>query len=168
MTKRRAKSWALAAMFGPLVWALGIAHADTSKGVQKAFRGDILITPDALPDTEGMSDSEAIKELKRASLKKVKGTPGDDVKAWTFYYTAFLKKPAGVKDVRLDFHKTDKEKTYAANQRLVIDPSLTIITGRLTIDENEGPNPGTTYDVILRGKKAGKEIDLARTRVTLE
>jgi hypothetical protein len=158
-----------AAALGALaLFASTHASADVSKKIQAQFRGKILITAEELPDTDGMSDAESTKLLKKLDQSKLVGQPGGEVKAWTFYYTAFLKQPAGTRELSLDFHKTDKDKTYAANSRLTVDPGLTIISGRLSIDENEGPNPGTTYDLVLRGKIKGREVELARTRVTLE
>jgi hypothetical protein len=157
-----------AALAAVVLLAGALAHAGVSKKVQAKFRGQILVTTEELPDTEGMSDVEAAQVLKKLDQSKIVGSDGGEVKSWTFYYTAFLKQPAGTKDLSLDFHKTDKDKTYAANSRLTVDPGLTIIMGRLTIDENEGPNPGTTYDLFLRGKLKGKEVVLAKTRITLE
>jgi hypothetical protein len=67
----------------------------------------------------------------------------------------------------MDFLTVDDKKLYVANKRLGVDKGMTIVEGLLTIDENEGPSAGNTYDVILRVRKGKKEVELARTRVTL-
>ena len=145
-----------------------VAHAGMSKKVQNKFKGRILISDEELPDGDSSDDAGTIRKFEKLHKTSVQSDKVDDVASWTFFYTAFLKTQPGSGGLTMDFHKTDKAKTYVANSRLEVDSSLTIISGRLTIDENEGPNPGTAYDVIIRGKKGGKEIELARTRLTLK
>jgi hypothetical protein len=152
-----------------LVASAWVAHASVSKSVEKKFKGRILVTDEPLPMADGESDGETIKLFEKLNKKAVQGAKGEEASSWTFHYTAFLKQPSGTSDLSLDFHKLDKDKTYVANSRLSgVDPKLTIVTGMLTIDENEGPAAGTTYDLVLRAKKGSKEIELARTRVTLK
>lgn len=147
-----------------------VAYADISisKQVQKTFRGQIIISAQELPDGEG-DPKATIATYKKLDLHAVKGdVSGDDVASWTFHYTAFLKAAPGTKSVSFDFHTADKENLYVANKTLQVDPKATMFTGALTIDENEGPTRGKTYHVILRAKKGSKEIELARTKLTLK
>ncbi|RMH38213.1 MAG: hypothetical protein D6689_19890, partial [Deltaproteobacteria bacterium] len=73
-----------------LVAAIGTASrpatAGIDKQVQRAFRGQIVVSADPLPeDAEGKQGVRAIKKL---ALRAVDGEAGaDGVKAWTFYYT---------------------------------------------------------------------------------
>ncbi|RMH42002.1 MAG: hypothetical protein D6689_09395, partial [Deltaproteobacteria bacterium] len=92
----------------------------------------------------------------------------DGVKAWTFYYTAFLKTAPKTDELSMDFHTADKKKAYVANKRLQVDRNLTVVTGRVTITEDDGPAAGRTYHVILRARRGNRDIDLARTTLTLK
>jgi hypothetical protein len=143
------------------------AHADIPKQVQTKFRGHILITNEPLPE-DVMDAKSAISEFKKLDKKALKGEAVDGVKSWTFFYTAFLKKAPGTGDLTLDFHTADKEKLYVANKRLKVNGSLTIIAGRLTISEDDGPAAGKTYHLILRAKLGKKELEIAKTKLKLE
>jgi hypothetical protein len=157
-------SLALALVFA----AIGTAQADLSKNVQKAFRGDILITTGPLPEAAG-SDAEVIGAYKKARAKSLKHTKVEGVAEWSFDYTAFLKQAPKVTTLSVDFHTADKEKLYVANKGLMgVDPTLPILTGTLTINEDDGLNVGRTYIVKITGKVKGKEVTFAETTITMK
>lgn len=140
------------------------AHADLSKKVIKAFKGQILVTDGALG--MGASDKETIAEFKKARLKVIKGTPNaDEVTTWTFHYTAFLKK-TGATSLAFEFHVGGK---YVADQRLEgVDSSLTVLEGDIQITEDDGPAKNKDYTLKLIGKVKGKEVVLATTPLRME
>jgi hypothetical protein len=148
--------------------AIGTAHADLSKNVQKAFRGDILITDGPLPEVAG-KDSDVIAAYKKARAKTLKHTKAEGVAEWSFDYTAFLKQAPKVTSLSVDFHTADKEKLYVANKGLMgVDPNLPILTGTLSITEDDGLNVGRTYIVKITGKVRGREVTFATTTVTMK
>ena len=128
------------------VLAGGIASADMSKVVIGAFRGQLVISKDELP--EGKNDKDTIAKIKGARLTELVGTPtGEDVTSWHFHYTAFLNK-TGVKTLKMEFYRDGK--TYSADKRLDgVDPKSAVLTGDISIDENEGLAKGKSYVVKL-------------------
>lgn len=128
------------------VLAGGIASADMSKAVIGAFRGQLVITKDELP--EGKNDKDTIAKIKAAKLTEVTGQPtGEDVTAWHFHYTAFLSK-TGAKFLKMEFYRDGKQ--YSADKRLDgIDPKTPVLIGDISIDENEGLSKGKSYLIKL-------------------
>ena len=131
---RLATTFAIAALV--VAGLVGGASADISKKVQAAFRGQLLITEEPLPESAG-SDKDTIALYKKATLKSLKGTPGEeDALTWRFAFTAFFKAPPRVTELSVDFYTNDKEKLYVAKKRLSgVDANLTVLTGEVSIDE---------------------------------
>jgi hypothetical protein len=140
-----------------------VAHADLSKKVIGAFKGQIVVT--AAEVEPASTDKATIDAYKKARLKEVKGEPnGDDVVAWHFFYTAFLKS-TGTAAMKLEFYSGDK---YVANQSLTgIDPKSTVLSGEIDITEDDGPAKGKPYTVKLVGEVRGKDVVYATTPLTL-
>ena len=124
-----------------------IASADMSKGVIGAFRGQLVVSKDELP--EGKNDKETIAKIKAAKLAAVEGAAKDeDVTYWNFHYTAFLTKTGNSK-LKLEFYSG---KQLSADKTLDgIDPKSSVLTGDISIDEDEGLAKGKTYTVKLVG-----------------
>jgi hypothetical protein len=118
--------------------------ADMSKGVIAAFKGQIVISKGELP--VGRNDKDTVQRIKKEQLKEITGTSNDDVTGWYFTYTAFLSK-AGAKNLKMEFLKGDK---LAADKQLDgIDPKSAVLTGEISINEDEGLAKGNTYTVRL-------------------
>ena len=151
------------------IGALGVASADVSETVQKTFRGKILVTDGALPGA-GMTDELTIKKYNQLNLSKLVHTSEtDDVYTWSFDYTAFLTKAPKITGLSFDFYTADKEKLFVANKGLMgIDPTLTIMRGRLSITEDDGVNRKRAYVIKLTGKVGKKDVTFAETTLTLE
>jgi hypothetical protein len=127
------------------VLAGGIASADISKNVIAAFRGQIVVTKGDLP--EGKTDKETITKIKAAKVSSVQSVVNGDVKQWSFNYAAFLNK-SGASSVKLEFWKDGK--TYAADKNLTgVNPKSEMLTGEITIDEDENISPGASYQLKL-------------------
>jgi hypothetical protein len=127
------------------------AFADMSRGVISAFRGQLVVSADDLP--EGKTDRETITKIKAARLTTLTGTAQDDVTQWHFHYTAFLK-ATGVKNLKLEFITTDKDHRLAADKRLDgVDPKSSVLTGDISISEDEGLAKGKTYTLNLVTEK---------------
>jgi hypothetical protein len=123
----------------------GVASADMSKSVIAAFRGQIVVTKGELP--EGKSDKDTIAKIKSAKLATLEGTSNGDVKVWTFNYAAFLTK-TGASALKLEFWKDGKQ--YAADKNLSgVDPKSGVLTGEISIDEDENISPGGNYTLKL-------------------
>ena len=135
-----------AAMFVVVALA-GAAQADVSRNVITAFRGQLVVTNDELP--EGKNDKDTIQKIKAARLKELSGTAQDDVTSWHFHYAAFLNK-TGSKALKLEFITSDKDKRLAADKRLDdVDPKSTVLTGEISITEDEGLAKGKSYTLNL-------------------
>ncbi len=118
--------------------------ADMSRGVMRAFRGQIVISKGELPT--GKNDKDTISRIKKDQVKELTGTANEDVTSWYFSYTAFLSK-TGSKTLKMQFLKG---KQLAADKTLDgIDPKTPILTGEISINEDEGLNKGTTYNIVL-------------------
>lgn len=133
--------------------------ADISRTVISAFHGQLVITKDELP--EGKNDKDTIAKIKAAQLKSLDGTPKGDVTGWNFHYTAFLTK-TGATHLKLNFLNGDK---LAADQQLDgIDPKSAVLSGDISIDEDEGLAKGKTYTVqVMNGSSV-----VAKTTLTMK
>ena len=84
-----------------------------------------------------------------------------DVTGWNFHYTAFLTK-TGATHLKLDFMNGDK---LAADQQLDgVDPKSSVLSGDISIDEDEGLAKGKTYTVqVMNGSSV-----VAKTSLTMK
>ena len=118
--------------------------ADMSRPVMAAFKGQLVASKDELPT--GKNDKDTIAKIKKAQLKELTGQPGEDNVTWNFHYTAFLTK-TGAKNLKMHFMKG---KQLAADKQLDgVDPKSAVLSGDITIDENEGLAKGNTYQIEL-------------------
>lgn len=126
----------------------GIASADiSSRGVIAAFKGQLVVSKSEL--SEGKNDKDTIAKIKAEKLSELKGEEHNDVMQWNFYYTAFLTK-TGNASLKMEFYRDGKQ--YAADKRLDgIDPKSAVLTGQITIDEDEGLAKGKSYVIKLVG-----------------
>lgn len=129
----------------------GVARADVSPGVISAFRGQLVVTKDELP--EGKNNADTIAKIKAAALKVVEGKQNDDVMYWHFHYTAFLKF-TGNANLKLDFYTDDKDHKFVANQSLSgVDAKSNVLSGDIAINEDEGLTKNKSYVVRLETEK---------------
>jgi hypothetical protein len=134
--------------------------AEVSHNVISAFRGQVVITKDDLP--EGKNDKETISKIKAVQLRELTGTKNDDVTFWHFHYTAFLK-TTGSTQLTLEFMNG---KQLSANQRLEgVDAKSGVLSGDISINEDEGLAAGKTYTVQL---VTGKDVVVATTTLTMK
>jgi hypothetical protein len=158
----------IAAAVALVVWSAG-AHADLSKGVQKAMKGSLVVTESAFAIPEG-PDPAVIKALKKASAKSIKGSDGGEAgTVWSFNFIAFMKKAPGRDAISLDFYTDDKEKLYVANKRMTgIDPKLALLESQVDITEDDGVKKGGRYLVKLSVSNGNRDTVLAETKLTLK
>jgi len=136
------------------------ASADLSRGVISTFRGQTVISKDELP--EGKNDKDTITKIKAVQLKELAGSAQGDVMYWHFHYTAFLTK-AGNAKLKLEFLKDGK---LAADQQLDgIDTKSAVLTGDISINEDEGLAKGKTYTIQL---VTANDAVVAKTTLTMK
>jgi hypothetical protein len=141
----------------------GDASAEISRGVLTAFKGELVVTKGDLP--EGKSEKATIAKIKAERLKEITGEPKGDVTSWRFHYTAFLSK-AGSSQLKLEFYTNDKDKKFVADNRLDgVDPKLTVLSGDIQIDEDEGLSKGKAYLVKLVNDK---DVVVASTQLVMK
>jgi len=141
----------------------GTARADgiTSRAVINAFKGKLVISKDEL--SEGKNDKQTIAKIKAEYLKELVGTPGDEVTSWTFHYTAFLTRTGNSK-LKMEFYRDGKQ--YSADKRLDgIDPKSVVLSGDISINEDEGLAKGKTYVIKLANDK---DVVVAQTTLTMK
>src|SRR5262245_33238908 len=97
-----------------VVGTSSISYAEFSRNVIAAFKGQLVVSNDELP--EGKNDKDTIQKIKAARAKELTGTAQDEVTSWHFHYAAFLNK-TGAKSLKLEFITTDKDKRLAADKR---------------------------------------------------
>lgn len=167
MTRRIALS-TFAALLGALVLSTGLARADVGKKTQKALSGTILLTEKVLP-TDMADNAATVKAYKGMAKKSFTHTVDDGVPTWRFHYMAFLKASPKTTSLSFDFYTDDKEKLYVADKRFTgIDPKLRILSGFMTISEDDNVAKGRSYVVKLTGKVRGKERVFATTKVSFK
>jgi hypothetical protein len=145
----------------------GEARADLSSKVIGSFRGQIVLSKEEL--TPGKNDAATIAEIKKVRLKELDGSANaDDVVTWKFHYTAFLNR-TGSSALKLEFYIDDKDARYVADQRLDgIDPKSSVLSGDITINEDEGLAKGKSYVIKLSADVKGKDVIVATTPVTMK
>ena len=120
--------------------------ADVSRTVISAFHGQLVVTKDDLP--EGKNDKDTIAKIKAAKVTTLEGETRDDVTYWHFSYAAFLSK-TGASTLKMEFYK-DNGKQLSADKTLdSIDPKSSLLTGEISINEDEGLAKGKTYTIKL-------------------
>ena len=126
----------------------GIANADiSSRNVIAAYKGQLVISKAEL--SEGKNDKDTIARIKAEKLSELKGELHNDITQWNFHYTAFITK-AGNATLKMEFWRDGKQ--YAADKRLDgIDPKSAVLTGQITIDEDEGLSKGKSYLIKFVG-----------------
>jgi hypothetical protein len=130
------------------LFAGGVASAEiTNRSVIAAFRGQLVISKSEL--SEGKNDKDTIAKIKAEQLKELKGEVHNDVPQWNFHYTAFITS-GGNAQLKMEFWKDGKK--YSADKRLDgIDPKSAVLTGQITIDEDEGLSKGSSYVIKFVG-----------------
>ena len=144
MTSRRMMSAAALAV-AVVAATTAPVFADFSKSVTGSFKGQVVISKDELP--VGKNDKDTVAKIKKAQIKELTGAPtGEDVQGWNFHYTAFLSK-TGASKLKMEFYNG---KQLAADKTLDgIDPKSAVLTGDISINEDEGLAKGNTYTVQL-------------------
>ncbi|HEU4734171.1 MAG TPA: hypothetical protein VFT22_40045 [Kofleriaceae bacterium] len=134
-----------------------------SRNVIAAFKGELVITKGELP--EGKTDKDTIAKIKTERIKELTGDARDDVVYWHFHYTAFLSKP-GSSLLKMEFYTNDKDKKFVADNRLDgVDPKSMVLSGDISINEDEGLSKGKAYIIKLVNDK---NVVLASTPLVMK
>jgi hypothetical protein len=141
----------------------GVASADVSQHVIAAFKGELVITKGDLP--EGKNDKDTIAKIKGERLKEVTGEAKNDVTGWYFHYTAFLSK-TGATRLKMEFYTNDKDKKFVADKRIDgVEPKTPVLSGDISIDEDEGLSKGRPYIIKL---VTDKDVVVASTPLIMK
>lgn len=141
----------------------GAASADVSRNVIAAFKGELVITKGDLP--EGKNDKDTIARIKSERLKELTGEARNDVIGWHFHYTAFLSR-TGATRLKMEFYTNDKDKKFVADNRLDgVDPKTPVLSGDISIDEDEGLSKGKPYLIKL---VTDKDVVVASTPLVMK
>lgn len=133
-----------AAALAAVIAVGGVASAEISKNVIRSFRGQLVVSTDELP--EGKNDKETIAKIKAARVAALTGEERDEVHYWNFHYAAFLTK-TGATRLKLEFF--DGKQLKADKTLDGVDPKVPLLTGTISINEDEGLTRGKTYTVKL-------------------
>ncbi len=144
---------------------VGIAHASgITRKVERAFKGQILLTKDGLP-AAGASDKATIKKFKDARITSVTRADNGSSTPWTFTYTAFLKKRPLINRLSFDFYTRDKAANYVANKRIGINGRERVIAGNFELTEDDGLKKGGKYVLKLTAEIKGRDYVFAKTTI---
>ena len=112
---------------------------------------ELVITKGELP--EGKTEKDTIAKIKAERLKELTGEARGDVTYWRFHYTAFLSKP-GATQLKMEFWTNDKDKKFVADNRLDgVDPKITVLSGDISINEDDGLLKSRPYLIKLVTEK---------------
>ncbi len=157
---------AIAALFA-LVFVATSAHAGKGGKIDKAFRGQIIISDDALPPPDGADEKGTIKTYKALRKSVIESDVVDGVASWNFHFTAFAKSKPKTSNLTLEFYTDDKEKLFVADKRLNgADPNLKILASSVRISEDENLNRGRKYILKLVAKQGKKDVTIATTKLS--
>jgi uncharacterized protein YccT (UPF0319 family) len=138
----------------------GVASADMSRPVISAFKGQLIVSKAELP--EGKNDKDTIAKIKVARVAALTGEAQEDVTYWNFHYTAFLSKTGNAK-LKMEFYNG---KQLAADKTLDgIDPKSAVLSGDISINEDEGLAKGKTYTIKLVNER---DVVVASTPLTMK
>jgi hypothetical protein len=140
-----------------------VASADVSRAVIAAFKGELVITKGELP--EAKTDKETIAKIKGERIKELTGEARSEVMGWHFHYTAFLAR-TGATRLKMEFYTNDKDKKFVADKQLDgVDPKLAVLSGEISIDEDEGLSKGRPYQIKL---VTDKDVVVASTPLVMK
>jgi hypothetical protein len=144
-----------------LLLASGTAAAELSRGVIASFKGQLVISKAEL--SEGKSDKDTIAKIKSEKLAELAGEAKEEVTFWTFHYTAFLNR-SGATKLKMEFYRDGKQ--LAADKQLDgVDPKSTVLSGQISIDEDEGLAKGKSYVIKLVTEK---DVVVAQTTLVMK
>lgn len=142
------------------------ANAGKPNPIAKAFKGQLVITEDALPAPNPEDAKNTIKAYKQLRLATITGTVNDGVASFDFHFMAFMKAAPKTTNLTLEFYTDDKEALFVAVKRLTgADPNVTILASEVRITEDENLNRNRKYVVNLVAKQGKKSIILATTKL---
>lgn len=142
------------------------AIAGKSSKLDKAFRGQIIISAARLPAPDGADEKATIKAYKGLRIGVIESTTVDGLATWNFHFTAFAKKKPKSSSLTLEFYTDDKEKLFVADKRLSgADPNLMILASSVQINEDENVNRGRKYILKLVAKQGKKSVTIATTKI---
>lgn len=166
MNKRIGRCLLVGAPALALVAAVAVAQAGIGKSVQKHFKGQVLITLQALP-TDITSPKATIKAFEKLRQRVLHHETDDGTPTWSFQMTAFMKRAPRTSRLSLDFYTDDHAHKYVANAGLMgVDPRVPILSTHVSISTDDGLDVNKRYDVRLTATLHGREVVLARTKVT--
>ncbi|MCP4448615.1 MAG: hypothetical protein GY811_25250 [Myxococcales bacterium] len=142
------------------------ANAGRKTKLDKAFKGTILISSDALPTPDAEDPAGTIKTYKSLHKTVIEGDVVDGVATWNFHFTAFVKSKPKTSSLTLEFYTDDKEKLFVADKRLEgAAPNLSILTSTVSISEDENLNRNRKYVLKLVARRGKKSVTLATTKL---
>lgn len=170
------RTWTVKRSFGmgilaalALVAMAGLARADLTTKVIKKYRGQILITDNALNFAVSGDTSQTIKTCEKNKLLVVKHADVDGTPTWTFYYTAFLTAKPRVSTLTMEFYydMPGEGLELRADKTMVgVDRSLKTLQGRIRISEDDNVSTGKTYVVKLVDNLPKGSKTYASTKLT--
>ena len=167
MTVRRSIAPLLALFLGLTFLVPASAHAGKPDPIAKAFKGQLLISVDALPAPDAEDAKGTIKSYKQLSVKSITGQVTDGIATFDFHFMAFMKTKPKSSQLSLEFYTDDKEKLFVADKRLSgADPNMTILSSSVRISEDENLNRNRKYVVNLVAQQGKKSVILATTKLS--
>lgn len=152
-------------LLATFAWAPS-SHAGKKSKIDKAFKGQIIVSDEALPAPDPEDPAGTIKAYKALRKPIIEGSVVNGVATWNFSFTAFFKTKPKTSSLALEFYTDDKEHLFVADKRLEgADPNLTVLSSDVRISEDDNLNRGRKYVVKLVAQQGKKSVTLATTKL---
>jgi hypothetical protein len=145
-----------------IMWAHGNGWAASGAG---KLKGQILISDQPAPtldDEDKVADT--LKKWQKATIEKPK-----DTESWTLHMISFPDKKPGAQQLSFVFYDiSDGKPKYLTTKDVTCDANAQILSSDVEVDTEDGFKPGMKVDVTLARIVGNRQIDLAKTKLTLK
>jgi hypothetical protein len=133
----------------------------------KKYKGQLIVSDKPF---EVVDDDDAMaKQIAKNSKSELAASGGtEDGASWDFHWIAVLNKKPGVSNATVFFYDITKERKQATYKDIGCDPNQLIIVSDMSIGEDDGLKKGNKYEIVLSVEQGGKQIPLAKGKVTFK
>jgi hypothetical protein len=143
-----------------------VAFAQSTKFYKK-YKGQFFVTDTAFEIVD--DDAAMAAQVKKAKTELKSNGGNEDAAAWRFNFMAVLNKKPGTASATIFFYDvTTRERKQATYKDIGIDGEQLIIVSDLDISEDDGLKKGNKYEIVLSVQQGGKQVTLAKGKVTFK
>ena len=148
-----------------LLCSFGLAYAQ-SKQFYKQHKGQLLVSTEPF---EASDDDAALSAQAKKAKGELTATGGsEDSAEWRFHWMAVLNAKPGSANATIFFYDITKERKQATYKDIGLDTDGLMVVSDLVITEDDGLKKGNKYELVLAVEKGGKQVVLAKGKVTFK